>query len=241
MSDLPHLLKRARRTVLACAVALTLTLAALGSMLWYDRTLDHRLKAATQAHAAVVAEQDNLAENLRAVTSGQLEFLSQQRQGLIGKPEREQWAQSLIEAYQAQQFSGVPEYTLKAPAPFALGGGGPVAAADPALAAAPTAAAGGAPGGPESRAPAAAAAAPVAVQMHELQFSLSSAHEVDVLAIVSRLQAQYAGLLQFDQCTLAEPKPEGLRANCTLKFFNLSRPDATAAAVASAGAPAISR
>jgi hypothetical protein len=231
MNDLPHLLKKARRTVLSCAVTLSLTLTALGSVLWYDRNLAQRCKSAEQAHAALLAEQTNLAENLQAVTSGQSVFLTQQRQGLIGKAAREQWAQSLIAAYQAQQFSGVPDYTLKAPVPFALGGAAAAATTDPALA---TAAA-------TSGSPASGGAASVAVQAHELQFNLTQAHEIDVLAIVSQLQTKYAGLMQFDHCTLTDPKPEGLRASCSLKFFNLSRPDSTAATVVAAGAPATTR
>jgi hypothetical protein len=233
MNDLPHLLMKARRTALSCAVALALALATLGSVLWYDRSLTQRFTAAEQAHTALEAEQRDLAEDLQAVVSGQSEFLKQQRQGLVGKAEREQWAQSLIAAYQAQQFTGVPEYTLKAPAPFQFGGTGAASGSDPTLAA--VAAPASTKKKERGRAAPTAPVVPVVVQTHEIQFNLAQAHEADVLAILSRLQTQHDGVVQLDQCALTEPKPEGLRASCSLKFFNLSRPNATTGV---AGAPA---
>lgn len=116
------------------------------------------------------------------------------RQGLLGNPDRALWAEQFLASYQSLGLS-VQDLAYTMHPPRALQGAG----ADGATA--PTAGQG--------------------ARSLDLDFTIKSIHEEDLLALLRHFAGHVQGLYRLQSCTLAEPQPSGLTARCTLRFFNL--------------------
>jgi hypothetical protein len=201
MKDIARLLAHIRLSVIACATALVLAVALVAGLASLQSRLANDLQAARRALGALTEERDRLQTRERELTDGRARFELQTRQGLIGAGQRDRWAQSLITAYQARGFHGVPDFKLAKPVPHV---------APPAEPGASTAE------------PPSADQAGVAVYVHELEFEIAQAHEGDVLAVLAGLRHDHPGQQQAVGCELDNPQPDGLKATCKVRFFNVS-------------------
>ncbi len=55
----------------------------------------------------------------------------------------------------------------------------------------------------------------------DLDFTISNAHEEDLLALLNHFRSHVNGLYRVQACHLSAPKETGLTAHCTLRFFNI--------------------
>ncbi|MBP7913737.1 MAG: hypothetical protein KAZ63_00200 [Vitreoscilla sp.] len=201
MKDTAVLLTHIRVSVIACATALLIAMALVVGLASLQSKLSSDLQSARRALGTLTEERDRLQLRERELTDGRERFQLQTRQGLIGAGHRDRWAQSLITAYQARGFQGVPDFKLAKPVPYV-----------PPLAK---------PGATTTEPPSADQAG-AAVHVHELEFEITQAHEGDVLAILAGLQRDHPGQQQPAGCELANPQPDGLKAICKVRFFNVS-------------------
>lgn len=203
MSDQQTILLLARRSLVVLAVAVAMGLALLlGSRFFKDRMRDELAQAqqAEGANQASLAQKQTDLANLQAEIS---RFAVLRQQGLVGKAERETWAEQLVAS---RQRSGLPDtlsYTLHAPKPIA-------AQAGPST---------GAEAAPVADAP--GMAAPSGPQYHDLDLELNNIHEEELLALLQDYQAQVKGRFRVNACTLSARTETGLSARCTLRFFTL--------------------
>jgi hypothetical protein len=65
-----------------------------------------------------------------------------------------------------------------------------------------------------------------AVLIHDLEFSLSQVHEEEVMALLQDYDARVKGRMRVNSCSFADPTPDGLSAQCSLRFFTLPGPSA---------------
>lgn len=129
--------------------------------------------------------------NLQTKTS---RFNQLRQQGLLGDVDREAWVEQLL-ASQQRTGLGAVKLTYTLAAPQAMGTSDPNASATPL------------PGqGP---------------QTHDLEFELNMVHEADLLALLSDYQAHVKGFFRVEACSLSSRTETGLKAHCTLRFFNL--------------------
>ena len=215
MSERQTILLLAQRSLVVLAVAVAVGLALfLGSRFFKDRMRDDLAQAqeAQSANQASLAQKQADLANLQAEIS---RFAVLRQQGLVGKAERETWAEQLVAS---RQRSGLPDtlsYTLHAPRPISAQAGSATSGAE----AAPVADAPGttAPSGP---------------QFHDLDLELNNIHEEELLALLQDYQAQVKGRFRVNTCTLSARTETGLSARCTLRFFTLPdgppNPDAAA-------------
>ncbi len=214
MSERQTILLLARRSLVVLAVAVALGLALfLGSRWFKDRM---RVELA-QAQEAQSANQASLAQKQADLANLQAEisrFAVLRQQGLVGKAERETWAEQLVAS---RQRSGLPDtlsYTLHAPRPIA----------------AQAVSATGAETTPAADAP--GTTAPSGPQFHDLDLELNNIHEEELLALLQDYQAQVKGRFRVNACALSARTETGLSARCTLRFFTLPdgppNPDAAA-------------
>ena len=203
MSDQQTILLLARRSLVVLAFAMAMGLALfLGSRFFKDRMRDELAQAqqAQSANQASLAQKQTDLANLQAEIS---RFALLRQQGLVGKAERETWAEQLVAS---RQRSGLPDtltYTLHAPKPIAAQAGS-ATGAEPAPAV-------DAPGGAASTGP----------QFHDLDIVLSNIHEGELLALLQDYQAQVKGRFRVNACALSARTETGLSARCTLRFFTL--------------------
>jgi TolA-binding protein len=203
MTDRQTTILLARRSLVVLAVAVAMGLALfLGSRVLKERMRNDLAQAqqAESANQASLTEKQADLANLQAEIS---RFDALRGQGLVGKAEREDWAEQLVAS---RQRSGLPDtlvYTLHAPKPVA----------------APSAAAGAAEGAP----PADAAGTPASSgpQFHDLDFELTGIHEEELLTLLRDFQAQVKGRFRVNACTLSARTDTGLSARCTLRFFTV--------------------
>lgn len=235
MNDLPQLIKHSWRTGVSCTLVLVAVIGAGTGLAILQKKLQGTLDSATQERNRQATALSTLADNLRAARDGRADFEQQQRDGLVGPAQREEWVQSLITAYQARHFSGTPDYKLLAPTPFSGPTGGGAATVP---GAAPAAAGGAAVPGAAGMDAGAAAAGGVATTVHEMRFQLANAHELDVLNILERLSVEHGAVMRVKGCALSDPAPDGMKAACTVQFLNVARQDApTGGSAAVAAAP----
>ncbi|MBK9237961.1 MAG: hypothetical protein IPO19_19040 [Rhodoferax sp.] len=203
MSDRQTVLQLAQRSLVVLALAVALGLALfLGSRFFKDRMRDELAQAqqAQSANQASLAQKQTDLANLQAEIS---RFAVLRQQGLVGKAERETWAEQLVAS---RQRSGLPDtltYTLHAPKPIAAQAGS-ATGAEPA---------------PVADAPGEAAAS--GPQFHDLDIELSNIHEEELLALLQDYQAQAKGRFRVNACALSARTETGLSARCTLRFFTL--------------------
>ena len=247
MKDLPQLIRHSWRTVAWCSLVLGSVIGSGAGLAHLQTRLRGTLDATSQERNRLRSEHDTLAGNLRAAKDGRSDFNQQQRDGLVGPAQREEWVQSLIAAYQSRHFTGTPEYKLKTPTPWmpatAATGSGASPSAPGGMPGATAAAGGpaGAPGMPGMPGDGAAAVAAVAVQVHELNFQLAQAHEADVLGMLDWLQTEHSAIMRVKGCALTDAESTGLKASCTVQFLNVARAEGLApgAAAAMAAAPGV--
>lgn len=56
---------------------------------------------------------------------------------------------------------------------------------------------------------------------YDLDFTMSQAHEEELLALLAHFQTHVRGLYRVQACHLSAPQATGLTARCTLRFFNM--------------------
>lgn len=203
MSDRQTVLLLARRSLVVLALALVIGLALFVGSRFFKERLRNELAQVQQAQSS---NQASLAEKQADLANLQAEinrFAILRQQGLVGRADREDWAEQLVAS---RLRSGLPDtlvYTLHAPKPVPAQTGAATSAEAPAA----TEAAG--------------AAASTGPQFHDLDFELTSIHEDELLALLRDYQAHVKGRYRINACTLSARTDTGLSARCTLRFFTL--------------------
>jgi hypothetical protein len=189
--------KHARTSLLMLAGAIVFGLVLVfGSGYLSDRLSDDLLLNRKQLRV----QQTRLAEkeqDLLNVEAHNDQFRALQRQGFVGVPDREDWAEQLLASSKRLGLPGNLAYTLHPPAP--MNDGAPVGQAGAA----------------------AATVNPDAALMHDLDFELHDIHEEELLDFLRDYRNRVHGRFRVQACRLDAPVKEGFAVKCTLRFFTL--------------------
>lgn len=132
------------------------------------------------------------------------QFRTLKKQGLVGHADREGWVEQLVTSREQLGVGSSIVYNLK-PAQALVDSTVP----DPA-GSAPVAAS--------------SAIAPDAPATHDLEFELVGVHEAELVGFLNHYRAKVSGQFRVQACRLGRPTPNGLVANCTLRFIHLPEP-----------------
>lgn len=122
-------------------------------------------------------------------------------QGLVGRAERELWVEQLVALRGQLGVGEAITYILKPPrslAELAQSEAGQVPTGD------------------------ADALAETAELFHDLEFDIRGTHERELLDLLNEYAARVKGRFRLQSCQLGNASSNGLRAQCTLRFFSLS-------------------
>jgi hypothetical protein len=194
MNEWKPILRLARRSLITLLVVVVLSAAAvygLGSLAERLKASVGQLQGSTQE---VQAQLDAKRDNLQKVTKHIQRYEELRTKGLIGMPDRPQWAEDLQSSYQNIGLNNNNlKYQLQAPKPLNAGSPAQVPA-DP------------------------AATEPLA---HDLQFEVADVHELDVLGLIQDYHNRVKGRFRVNSCHLHDAKETGLTAQCVLRFFTI--------------------
>jgi hypothetical protein len=131
-------------------------------------------------------------------------FEALQQKGLVGVAKRDDWVEDLVKAHQRAKLPLTLGYDLLAPRALVAANAAPNAGVASGATIAP-------------------------VELHELDVSLDSIHEVELIQFLNRYQDEVRGRYRLQSCVLSSPRNSGLSANCRLYFFNQPLTPASAA------------
>ena len=207
MTSLHLLWELARKTSVACIVALLAMLGLIiGTWIW-SMGLDKKLADLKSETQSLVSAYESTRQRLQSIEKGGTAYSEAVNAGLIGPAHREDWVRTLLQSYQALGFQGVPAFKLSKAKPL-----------DPQVT---TGAVSAQFGGGASNSNSSGA---VGAFVHDLEFKLAGAHEGDVFSLLSSFQRGYPGRHRVVGCRLSEPLSKGLSAECTVRFFNIDVP-----------------
>lgn len=150
--------------------------------------------------AQLVQKQDDLSNIARHID----EYRRLKADGLIGKPDREGWVERLTARVAALgPLKGEFTYTLAPPVAYGSDG---LPAPDP------------------------TSVDPTAPLTHDLSFTLTGIHELELLRLLDDFRSQAKGRFRIQDCQLDSPSDSGLAAKCVLRFYTLPEPPAPDAA-----------
>lgn len=205
MNSWNPVLAHARRPLILSGTLVALSLAVFfASSYWHE----HVQAGLTQAQAELATRQAALTgkqNDLRDIQAHIDEFHALEQRGLLGRGDREGWVEQLLAS---QQRTGLPPtltYALQASKPLSQQSG----PTTDGTAQAPTT--------PEDP----AAAGP---RFHDLDLTLSDIHEEELLVLLQDYAAHVKGRFRVHACSLADPTPQGLSAQCRLRFFTVPLP-----------------
>ncbi len=152
------------------------------------------------ARATTLATKQN---DLSSVRTHIAKYRLLKQQGLLGNAEREGWVEQLVATRTRLGVGESLNYTLDPPSAFSEvtpdGSGASATGEQPV---------------PQ----------PSSALMHELSFELGGAHESELLALIDDYREKVKGRFRVQSCSLTNPSPTGLQAQCVLRFFNLPEP-----------------
>jgi hypothetical protein len=204
MSPERQIYERSKRSfnLLAAVIFLSLSLV-FGSI--YLRDI---LKNSVAERQGMLAAQRTSLESKRrdlADIQTQIErYKALKQQGLVGRADREGWVEQLVASREQLGVGTSIVYNLK-PAQAMVDSTVPDPSAGTPVAAA-------------------VALAPDAPATHDLEFEIVGVHEAELLAFLTHYRGKVAGQFRVQACRLGRATPNGLVANCTLRFFNLPEP-----------------
>jgi hypothetical protein len=207
MTSLHLLWALARKTSVVCLMVLLAMVALMvGTWVW-RMGLDKNLTNIQSDSQSMMAAYESARQRVQAIEKGDAAYTQALDSGLIGPAQREDWVRTMIGAYEALGFHGVPTFKLNKARPL-----------DPpaTTGVVPTQFGAGASSSNSSDA--------VGIFVHDLEFKLAGAHEGDVFSLLSAFQRDYPGRHRVVGCRLADPLAQGLSAECTLRFFNIDVP-----------------
>jgi hypothetical protein len=201
MSDLKVILKRSKAGLLALSAALLVGAAAItASLAFRDQTLN-ALAAAQQAEDSTQTVIEQKEQSLKRLTSEIEHFRVLEKKGVLSVPDRTGWTEQFLASRKQLAIPDNLTYTLQPPKPLEDQENAAAAPAEPAN-----------PDAPKQATP----------LIHDLEFALTGTHEAEVLKLIQDYQARVNGRFRVNSCTFKTPTPQGLSANCTLRFYSLT-------------------
>ncbi len=205
MSQWTPVLVRARRPLFLSGALVVLSLAGFFASSYWHETVHADL---AQAQTELSARRAKLAVkqiDLQGIEAHVSEFHALSQRGLLGRGDREGWVEQLLASHQRVGLPPTLTYALQASKPLSQqAGSGPEAA--PQTSTSPEDSAGGGP------------------RFHDLEFTLSDIHEEELLVLLQEYAARVKGRFRVQACTLLDPTPQGLSAQCKLRFFTVPQP-----------------
>ncbi len=203
MSARHKILVSARRSLVALAVALVLTLGVfLAARYLADQATDQILQL-QQQEAEGEADLEKKQLDTTSLQNGIAEFETLRQQGMVGLPEREAWVEQLIASRERLNLPNTLTYILQSPQPLTQQVNVP------------------------AEVPAEQDGVVETVEtplFHDLEFQMIGIHEDELLALLRTYYSQVKGRFRVNSCSLSAPLENGLTANCTLRFFTLPVP-----------------
>jgi hypothetical protein len=204
MSDLTSILRQSKTALAVLGGTALLGLAsyfALAAFLQKDQT---ELASVQSEKAASETDLTAKQAELAMFKSNFSRFEALQQKGLVGAAKRDDWVEDLVRAHQRAKLPLTLGYDLLAPRAVVAANAAPNAGVASGATIAP-------------------------VELHELDVSLDSIHEVELVQFLNRYQDEVRGRYRLQSCVLSSPRNSGLSANCRLYFFNLPLTPASAA------------
>ncbi|MEI6760270.1 MAG: hypothetical protein WCO22_07430 [Betaproteobacteria bacterium] len=204
MSDLTSILRQSKKALAVLGASATLGLAsyfALAAFLQKDQT---ELASVQSERAASETDLTAKQAELAMFKSNFSRFEALQQKGLVGVAKRDDWVEDLVKAHQRAKLPLTLGYDLLAPRALVAANAAPNAGVASGATIAP-------------------------VELHELDVSLDSIHEVELIQFLNRYQDEVRGRYRLQSCVLSSPRNSGLSANCRLYFFNQPLTPASAA------------
>jgi hypothetical protein len=193
-----------QRRVWLCAVVVLLC---GGVAVVVDRVATSARTQQQAAQAQWDAQQAELASkqaDVRYLQEHLLQYRTLQQQGVVGEPDRTQWVEQLQAAHQQLHVPDALNYTVLSPQPL-QSGTQPVVDM----------------GGSTTDASGAGTAVSAVAQQHDVQWELAQSHEDDVWFMLEHMQQHAHGRFRVQSCSLKDPKEQGFRAQCVLRFFTI--------------------
>jgi hypothetical protein len=196
--------ERSKRSfnVLAGAIFLSLSLA-FGSIYLRD-SLKQGVVEGQNLLAAQRTSLETKKQDLGNIQTHIAQFRVLKQQGLVGHADREGWVEQLVASREQLGVGSSIVYNLK-PAQALVDSTIP----DPA-------------GAVPAAAP--SAIAPDVPATHDLEFELVGVHEAELVTFLNHYRAKVTGQFRVQACRLGRATPNGLVANCTLRFIHLPEP-----------------
>jgi hypothetical protein len=204
MSDLTSILRQSKTALAVLGGTALLGLAsyfALAAFLQKDQT---ELASVQSEKAASETDLTAKQAELAMFKSNFSRFEALQQKGLVGVAKRDDWVEDLVRAHQRAKLPLTLGYDLLAPRAVVAANAAPNAGV-------------------------ASGATMAPVELHELDVSLDSIHEVELIQFLNRYQDEVRGRYRLQSCVLSSPRNSGLSANCRLYFFNQPLTPASAA------------
>jgi len=204
MSDLTSILRQSKTALAVLGGTALLGLAsyfALAAFLQKDQT---ELASVQSEKAASETDLTAKQAELAMFKSNFSRFEALQQKGLVGVAKRDDWVEDLVRAHQRAKLPLTLGYDLLAPRAVVAANAAPNAGV-------------------------ASGATMAPVELHELDVSLDSIHEVELVQFLNRYQDEVRGRYRLQSCVLSSPRNSGLSANCRLYFFNQPLTPASAA------------
>jgi hypothetical protein len=199
MTGWQPILLAARRSLIALAVVALLCVSAVVALHLLASALNTEV---VQLGGAVQQQRDQInlkREDLRNVRSHIARFERLRTQGLLGTPDRPLWVEELLASHSRLGLPGPLVYQLQIPKTVTDANAQSPANAPPA-------------------APEGTGEDPL---VHDLQFELRDVHEGDVLRLIQDFRAHVKGRFRVNACTFAEPRENGMLAQCVLRFVTV--------------------
>jgi hypothetical protein len=201
MSDLKVILLESKVGLSALAAALLVGAAAIAASLAFrDQTLN-ALAAARQAEESTKSATEQREQSLKLLTIEIEQYRMLEKKGLLGIPDRTGWTEQFLASQKQLAIPDSLTYTLQPPKPLADQENAAASPAEPANPDAPK---------------------PAAPLIHDLEFALTGTHEAEVLKLIQDYRGRVNGRFRVNSCTFTTPTPQGLSANCTLRFYTLT-------------------
>ena len=204
MSDLTSILRQSKTALAVLGASAMLGLASYFALAAYLQKDQTELASVQSEKAASETDLTAKQAELAMFKSNFSRFEALQQKGLVGVAKRDDWVEDLVRAHQRAKLPLTLGYDLLAPRAVVAANAAPNAGVASGATIAP-------------------------VELHELDVSLDSIHEVELIQFLNRYQDEVRGRYRLQSCVLSSPRNSGLSANCRLYFFNQPLTPASAA------------
>jgi hypothetical protein len=203
MSDYSSILRQSRTALAVLGAAAVLGLTSYLAPIYFVKKNQTDLISAQSGTTAAETDLTARQADLALLKANFSKFDDFKRKGMVGAANRYDWADDLVSSHQRSKLPDTLSFNLISPKPLGV--------ANPASA--NTTASGNPPGSN-----AVVTVAPVDV--HELQVSIDAIHEVELIQFLNRYQDEVRGRYRLQSCVMTSRASLGLRAECSLYFFN---------------------